>query len=412
MYNLNAMDRFSLLVVLAVLSCLAGCVPIPVGFEHPAELADNQTLDSLIGENKTTILTSLGRPDIALIGEKPSYFIYGGLGDEYQIWLMGWFPIYGEKHPQSKLFCILLEFDAGNIFRRYRIERRSELWSGKKRISQCASTFFSKEELESFTTKDAEVDAYVKKQLLKRKKQLLKRARQEGRDAQWEIYQEFPTEEHLIWLCRAADKGHTSARNELGELYLYGSEQYRKFKNIHIAPDLPRSCMWFYLAGEAQIADRPGEKELVFRLGPYESAELDRTANTMTAVELAEAEELILAWEPGQCERDLYFYLGMDYVGDSDLARLCMAADQGDFSARDELGREYFFGLSGRQSDLPRAYMWYHLAAQVYVPLSMRVGSKQSLCDSMTPEQRSIAVKYLEAWRSGICEQDLSINRD
>ena len=406
------MGRFSLLVVLAVLSCLAGCVPIPVSSEHPAELADNQTLDSLIGEDKSTILTSLGRPNFALVDEKSSYFIYGAYGDEYQLILMVYVPFWVQKSSTRTLYCVQLEFDEENIFRRYRIERRSGMAYRHHKLSDCVSTFFSKEELESFTTKDAEVDAYVKKQLLKRKKQLLKRARQEGRDAQWEIYQEFPTEEHLIWLCRAADKGHTSARNELGELYLYGSEQYRKFKNIHIAPDLPRSCMWFYLAGEAQITDRPGEKELVFRLGPYESAELDRTANTMTAAELAEAEELILAWEPGQCERDLSFYLGMDYVGDSDLARLCMAADQGDFSARDELGREYFFGLSGRQSDLPRAYMWYHLAAQVYVPLSMRVGSKQSLCDSMTPEQRSIAVKYLEAWRSGICEQDLSINRD
>ena len=76
------MDRFSHLVVLAVLSCLAGCVPIPVGSEHPAELADNQTLDSLIGENKTTILTSLGRPNVALIGEKSSYYVSGGHGDE------------------------------------------------------------------------------------------------------------------------------------------------------------------------------------------------------------------------------------------------------------------------------------------------------------------------------------------
>ena len=397
------MYRFSLLVVLVVLSCFAGCVP--VGSKHPAELADNQTLNSLIGENKTTILTSLGRPDIALVGEKSSYFIYGGHGDEYQIGFLFWVPIAVGVYQEGTLFCVLFEFDEGNIFRRYNSERDYAGGDYRHDISECASKFFSKEELVSFTTKDQEVEAYVKKQLLKR-------ARQEGRDAQWEIYHEFPTEEHLIWLCLAADKGHRSARNEIGELYLYGSEQYRKFKNIHIAPDLPRSCMWFYLAGEAQITDRPGEKELVFRLGPYESAELDRTANTMTAAELAEAEELILAWEPGQCERDLYFYLGMDYVGDSDLARLCMAADQGDFSARDELGREYFFGLSGRQSDLPRAYMWYHLAAQVYVPLSMRVGSKQSLCDSMTPEQRSIAVKYLEAWRSGICEQDLSINRD
>ena len=84
-----------------------------------------------------------------------------------------------------------------------------------------------------------------------------------------------------------------------------------------------------------------------------------------------------------------------------------MAADYGDFSARDELGRAYFFGLKGVNPNLPRAYMWYHLAASVYKPPS--VGYQQSRCDAMTPEQRSKAVKLLEEWKPGKCEQDLQI---
>jgi hypothetical protein len=116
--------------VLAVLSCFAGCVPIPIGSEPPAELADNQTLDSLIGEDKSTILTSLGRPDVALIGEKSNYFIYGGYGDEYQLVFMFWLPFMWQTDSGGKLFCVLLEFDEEDIFRRYRIERHSVAWSG------------------------------------------------------------------------------------------------------------------------------------------------------------------------------------------------------------------------------------------------------------------------------------------
>jgi hypothetical protein len=151
MYNLYAMDRFSLFFVLAVLSCFAGCVPIPIGSEPPAELADNQTLDSLIGVDKSTILTSLGRPNVALIGEKSSYFIYGGYGDEYQLLFMFWFPYMWQMDSGGKLFCVLLEFDEEDIFRRYRIERHSVAWSGvlsrKEKNIYCKSTFFSIEEL-------------------------------------------------------------------------------------------------------------------------------------------------------------------------------------------------------------------------------------------------------------------------
>ena len=103
---------------------------------------------------------------IALVGEKSSYFIYGGHGDEYQLLLMVWVPIAGQKYPEGTLFCMLLEFDEGNIFRRYRIERHSVIWSDKQNISQCASTFFSKEELKSLSTGDTEVDYLLKMRLI------------------------------------------------------------------------------------------------------------------------------------------------------------------------------------------------------------------------------------------------------
>ncbi len=83
-------------------------------------------------------------------------------------------------------------------------------------------------------------------------------------DAQWHLYQIHPTEENLVWLCRAADQGQVSARNELGELYLYGSDQFPS--------DLSRSCMWFDLAGYAQIIARPQTSNILLVSGSYKSA--------------------------------------------------------------------------------------------------------------------------------------------
>jgi hypothetical protein len=388
------------LIGLTILPFFSGCIPVPISSEYPPGLVKPSTLDYMIGSDKAAVLLSLGQPDANFNSDTSSYFIYGAYGSEHQLLLMVWVPIGTQKDRIGKFFCVLLEFDEENIFRRYQIEHNSTVRSHRSNISDCALSFFTPEELKMFTIKDSEVELF-------KRKPLVEKAMQEDRDSQWKLYQELPTEENLIWLCRAADKGHKRARNELGELYFYGSDTYRKFVNIHIPANLSRSCMWFHLAGQAQIAERLITKDTVFKLGLYESVEVNRTANAMTAGELKEAEKLILAWQPGQCDRDFSLHLSPDYKKYSDLARLCKEADQGSFSARDKLGQTYFFGLKGVEPDLPHAYMWYYFAAMVYMPTGLTSGGMQSLCDAMTLEQRSIAVKLLDEWKPGKCEQDL-----
>jgi TPR repeat protein len=236
---------------------------------------------------------------------------------------------------------------------------------------------------------------------------LRERAKQGEPDAQWQLYQDLPTEENLVWLCRAADQGQVDARKELGKLYFYGSDQFRNNENLYISKDLPRACMWFYLAKHDLGNGLAKADDFKFNYGPYESPEVERTAKVMTAHELAKAERLITTWEPGQCDRDFSLYMVTKYADDPALARLCIAADQGDFSARDELGWIYFFGSGGVKPDLPRSYMWYHLAEKVYVPSGMTARSMHHRCDKMTPEQRSRAVKLLKEWEPGKCEQAL-----
>ena len=143
-------------------------------------------------------------------------------------------------------------------------------------------------------------------------------------------------------------------------------------------------------------------------LTSHRTVEVERTAKVMTAHELDEASRLILAWEPGQCNRDISQYMTADSPTALAMKTLCMAADQGDFSARDELGRIYYMGTNGVKPDLPRAYMWYSLAEMVYLPPGSE--SRQELCNSMTLKQRSTAIEYLKKWKPGICESELVNN--
>jgi len=232
-------------------------------------------------------------------------------------------------------------------------------------------------------------------------------AEQGDQEAQWTLFKMEPTEGNLIWLCRAADQGHVNARNELGELYFYGSDKYLELDNVYIPEDLARSCMWFNLAGYADITwqtETDVDKQTPV---PYGSPEVERTSRAMTAAELAEAKQLIEAWKPGQCDRDFSRLMIIDYAKDPALARICIAADHGDYSARDDLGRIYFLGSRGVKVDLPRSYMWYSLAADVRVTHGQKGGYTQTICDTITPEQRASSLQLLEAWKPGECEKDL-----
>ena len=250
--------------------------------------------------------------------------------------------------------------------------------------------------------------AYEKQQALQR---LREKAGEGDANAQWDFYSKQPREENLAWLCRAADQGHKAACNELGRLYFYGSTEYRKFTNVHIPKDLSHACLWFQLAGQAQITATPvsGETSLAQPPAPVTTAEVERTAMAMSAEELEAAEILLLNWAPGQCARDLSLHAGVTPEDDPKLFGLCAAADAGSLTARDALARTYFFGSMGVDEDLPRAYMWYQLAARVYVTPSMQSGSMQSLCDAMTAEQRLVAEQLLESWKAGQCETELAL---
>jgi hypothetical protein len=467
MYNLNAMNRllfFAVLPFLIVAPLISGCGGVPVSAHPTDKFVDTKEANTLVGLPIHTIYDRFGEPSFELKGTDRNYYIYISAGELDLMWDV-FIPfvllpadVYGDV-DWVPIFCAVFETDKIGVINRFDSDWSTfyyPSWSYNKslnindseRLGLCLLILWTEDEAEQIYTdiksnlslraQRGEREAAIKlaiwfgvKEPLERilgygilipsegatyskfvtELQILEllheRANQGAPDAQWELYQESPTAENLVWLCRAADQGQTNARNELGKLYFYGSERYRKLEDVSISPDLSQSCMWSHLAGHVQITSQQERKDVHLLSAPYESPEVERTAKAMTVDELAEAEKLILNWVLGQCDRDFSLYLGAKYAEDSDLVGLCMEADQGSFAARDVLGQVYLHGLSGVEPDLPRAYMWYHLAAKVYAPPSRREKVTQHMCDAMTLEQRSIAAKLLEERTPGKCEQDL-----
>jgi hypothetical protein len=288
MYNQYVMYR--ILFGLSLLPFIVGCVPVPIASEYPSGLIGQSTLDSLIGESKGEILGLLGRPDAVYASESLSYFIYGARGGEYQVALMVWFPVFAQYSRAGRLYCVLLEFDEENIFRHYRINDYSSLWSDKN----CALSFFTPEEIESFTSIDTEVEAFVKElsqerrkwseeRKLARKKVLQEEASRGEPEAQWELYElkKYDGEHDFTLLCKAAERGEYRAQRELAYLHLNGLYGVRE--------DLVLSVVWYSFA-EADAPDPAG---------------FDNIRKQLTPEQLIEAEHLYENWMPGQCEREI-----------------------------------------------------------------------------------------------------------
>jgi TPR repeat protein len=446
---------------------LTSCGGIPVHARPETGLPCREDVEDLIGHTKSDISNQFGEPDYQFEGADNEYFIYEGYGVVDVMWdvFIPFIILPGEIYGNHEVFyCVLIEFDKESRVIRYdsdwewsqiphtcdpllfTSEMRSKIIShlqGQASVGNTNAVFvlanFFKTSVSEYRdvlirnaqAGDAESayilavvfseDNILKKLALKEPlareklhklilskygidyKELQEKSSQGDEYSQWKLYESMPTKESLAWLCREADEGSTRARNELGRLYLHGSDQYREILNAHIPADISRACMWFNLSGLVQIATTTNMGNLEYALDPYTSNQVQRTAKVMTEKELTEAERLIQTWAPGQCSKNIARY---NSARTSELTELCNAADQGVYQARDKLGWIYFMGSHGVEADRRYAYMWYYLAATVYAPPKME-GNMQDYCDSMTDQQRLDTLKMLEEWSPGRCEKDL-----
>jgi TPR repeat protein len=202
------------------------------------------------------------------------------------------------------------------------------------------------------------------------------------------------------WLCKSADQGNSEARYRLGMLYENGGEGIRK--------DYVSSYLWYVLSSQS---------------GSYWGGRhaLRLRENHLNAESITAAENMVAAWQPGQCEIDLALdifkeraargdpdaqwklYKLNKYHGEYDFKWLCKAAEQGDYRAQWELGYLHGYGLYGVRKDLVLSLMYYSLVeAAGHDPKGVDNMRKQ-----LSPEQLTEAEHLYESWKPGRCEREI-----
>lgn len=241
------------------------------------------------------------------------------------------------------------------------------------------------------------------------KKELHDKARQGDAEAQLRLYKEAPSSTSLVWLCRSADQRYSSACNELGNLYRFGSQEYRSFAGVD--QNISKACMWFHHAGQVQFSDHTKPVEVTEPQEVEDTAEMERTHISMSVDERHTAKYLVAGWHPGQCRADVLKIPENAHSNQDEMLALCKKADLGDVAARNELGYLYFFGFEGFPEDPSKSYLWYYLAS-VAAGSSSDKQSMQQVCDTMTKKEHGMAVRALKNWKPGQCAAEFDLAAD
>ena len=233
-------------------------------------------------------------------------------------------------------------------------------------MSYCASWFFTSEEIQSFTTRDAVVDAFSQKQSRERKNVLLG-------SGEYDFKQ----------LCTAAEQGDFRARWELGYIYYNGLYGVNK--------DLAQSVMWYSLV----------------EIDGHNLKGVDNIREQLTPEQLIEAEHLYENWKPGGCERDLTRLVSEDYawILYKEIETYCPNADLGHANAQTYVGDLHYPGAYGLKKNLIQAYVWYSLAAtngNLYASEQL-----DKLTNELSTQQLSEALIRIDECKPGQCERDL-----
>ena len=114
-------------------------------------------------------------------------------------------------------------------------------------------------------------------------KDLLEAGLLDGAEQQYRRYVALSPNDptRLPYLCRAADGGHPNAQIEVGRHFAQGIGG--------LTPDLRRAYVWYSLANRSF-------PDLV---------QLQSVIKQMSPEQIAEAEQMLVSWKPGQCAREL-----------------------------------------------------------------------------------------------------------
>jgi hypothetical protein len=273
----------SLWSILVILSLLSGCwgFRIPID-DAPHEYRDAvQSLDSLIGYNAIEVVNVLGEPRWVVTKNDKQAEKY-----IYQWWskLHGWlwvlyaptpvFPTGDESH------CILVAFgDDGRV-----VGYEVESWS----TDDCLNTF---EISRKYVLPGSQWETTDPEML----KALKEKASKGDSASQFKLYlSDKNNPQHVKWICRLADMGHTKSQMEVSRIYT--------LRNA-IINNRSKSYMWQMRAARSnESRGRFHDKET------QERAKIEveyKAKSVLTEVELNTAKQLQSQWQKGQCERDL-----------------------------------------------------------------------------------------------------------
>jgi hypothetical protein len=197
--------------------------------------------------------------------------------------------------------------------------------------------------------------------------------------------------ERLRYICRAADQKYAPAMLEL-------AKAYRKGGTWGIPRDIKQAYVWYSLAEGALYKD-------------WNVWQLDEIRKEISTGELSEAENMLKAWMPGQCEQHL---TGKDMS--ERMRNVCHKAELGHTYAQLELAR-FYWQRTDISENRCKSYMWYMLAATGYINnglysegrlqerAKIEVNYKKEKI--LTEKQLIKASQMLSTWKPGQCVQSL-----
>lgn len=312
-------------------SLMQGCLWISDPDIWPSEFIDKTTLPGLVGKKDTQAVEMFGPPtyvvhvndDILYLYEKreeDSAYPLAALPIDLLFMLTGsspgFYTVYGRE-----VSCVLLEFDNKKELKEYKTKTTGAATSRQMKISKpkydnCLGLFdlYDSEIIlgREYMAVDSDQSAMSKVDLtdsgmLPRPdyvasgcditaSQEVELPNQElltgseyipaGSDLntsqQYKLYLSYSPNDptRLCYLCLAADNEHPNAQIEVGRHISQG------IYGIHT--DLRRAYVWYSLAARGGI-----------------DTHIRLIRHKMTNKQITEAEQMLVDWEPGQCERDL-----------------------------------------------------------------------------------------------------------
>jgi hypothetical protein len=259
-------DLRTCLWALLMLLLLHGCYAISDPDIWPRDFVQQDTLPTLVGMRESDVVERLGVPKVVVKTHDHVSYLYEHIDQDTGVDVAVYIPFHVYKAWEVR--CVLLEFDEDGILRGYKLESGGAVRSG------WGSGFFDCTNLFRFDLSEQQlVDPRIHIAI----------GADYGVAEQYAWYLSRPPNDpdRLPYLCRAADGGHPNAQIEVGRHYSQGVDGVTK--------DLKRAYVWYSLAQGA------------FGRGVH----LQLIAKEMTPEQIAEAEQMLTDWKPGQCERDL-----------------------------------------------------------------------------------------------------------